>query len=184
MKMLSDYVRSPGDPKVIEAGPSVRGYGDRLGRALGWFSIGLGLFELFAPRRLTRALGMQGQEGLVRAFGVREIGAGVMTLSTEMPVGLWSRVAGDALDLAVLAKASHPLNRKRDNVNLAIAVVAGVTLLDLLGAQSVGASRKRIPGTRRHYAHRSGFPGGLDAARGAARDFVVPQDMRAAPAVA
>ena len=43
-----------------------------LSRGLGWFSIALGLTELFGARRLTKALGMEGQEGLVRAFGARE----------------------------------------------------------------------------------------------------------------
>jgi hypothetical protein len=55
------------------------GAADRLGRALGWFSIGLGVTELLAPRLITRALGMQGSEGLVRAYGAREIGSGLLS---------------------------------------------------------------------------------------------------------
>jgi len=34
---------------------------DALARGLGWFSIGLGLAEVLAPRTLTRALGLDGQ---------------------------------------------------------------------------------------------------------------------------
>jgi hypothetical protein len=34
---------------------------------LGWFSIGLGLAEILAPRALCRALGMEGREALVQA---------------------------------------------------------------------------------------------------------------------
>ena len=47
---LSDITRSKGDPKVLRAGPSSLGSADQLARALGWFSIGLGLMELLAPR--------------------------------------------------------------------------------------------------------------------------------------
>ena len=78
------------------------------GRGLGWFSIGLGLVELLAPGRVTRTLGMQGSEGLVRAAGLRELGHGVLSLSTERRLGLWSRVAGDALDVVMLMPALSP----------------------------------------------------------------------------
>ncbi|MBR0739228.1 hypothetical protein JQ581_20035 [Bradyrhizobium liaoningense] len=40
-----------------------------LARALSWFSIGLGVVEFFAPRRVTATLGMKGRETMVRAFG-------------------------------------------------------------------------------------------------------------------
>ena len=63
LSKVSNIARSPGDPKVLEAGPSSLKPADRAGRALGWFSIGLGLTELIAPGVLTRALGMRGKEG-------------------------------------------------------------------------------------------------------------------------
>ena len=185
MRYVSNIARSEGDPKVLRPGPSSLGASDRLARALGWFSIGLGVLELVAPRRVTRALGMEGSEGLVRAYGVREIGSGLLSLSPDKRVGLWSRVAGDGLDIATLLAALHPRNPKRGNVELALAAVLGVTLLDLLGAQGTTArhGRKR-GGDRLQYRDRSGFPQGVEKARGAARDFVVPPDMRAAPAIA
>src|SRR6478609_8300231 len=40
-----------------------------MARGLGWFSIGLGLAELLAPRTLTRGLGMEGNEQIVQAYG-------------------------------------------------------------------------------------------------------------------
>jgi hypothetical protein len=43
---------------------------DALARGLGVFSFALGLYELLAARSLTRALGMRGNETLVRAYGV------------------------------------------------------------------------------------------------------------------
>ena len=60
---ISNIARSKGDPKVIHSGPSSLGTADRMAKALGWFSIGLGLTELIAAERITRALGMEGKEG-------------------------------------------------------------------------------------------------------------------------
>jgi hypothetical protein len=170
VKFISNITRPPGDPKVIATGPSSLGAPDRLARALGWFSFGLGLVELLAPRRLTRALGMEGQENLVRLYGAREIGAGILTLSLEKEVGLWSRIAGDALDLATLAPALRRDNPKRQNAEIVLVMVLGVTLLDVVGALGVPARHSRKNNPVRSYSDRSGFPQGLDRARAAARD--------------
>jgi hypothetical protein len=178
---ISNIARSQGDPKVLSSGTSSLDGADRLARALGWFSIGLGLTELLAPRALTRALGMEGSEALVRAYGMREIGAGIMTLSPDKGLGLQSRVAGDALDIATLLAAMRGDNPKRDNVAIALAMVVGVTLLDIAGAAGVKKSQSRSDRPRRSYRDRSGYPKGLENARGAARDFRTPPDMRAIP---
>jgi len=183
MSYMSNITRPAGDPKVLHAGRSSLGPADRLSRALGWFSIGLGITELLAPRRITEALGMQGSESLVRAYGAREIGSGLLSLSIEKDVGLWSRVAGDALDIATVATAMRPGNRKIGNVVLTLALLAGVTVIDVLGAQAVTVRHKRRSGTRTQYSDRSGFPQGLAKARGAARDFR-PQQPPAAPRLA
>jgi hypothetical protein len=169
MTYLSNIARSEGDPKVLRSGPSSLAAPDKLAKALGWFSLGLGLAELVAPRRITRALGMEGKEGLVRAYGAREIASGMLALSTEKDAGLWSRMVGDGLDVATLFAALRDDNPKRDNVALALAMVLGVTLLDLVGAQGTTARRSRDRGQRRLYHDRSGFPKGLQAARGAAK---------------
>src|SRR5690242_5119086 len=131
---LSNIARSEGDPKVLQSGPSSLGTADRMAKALGWFSIGLGLTELVAAERLTRALGMEGKEALVRAYGVRELAHGLLSLSPDKHLGLWSRVAGDGLDIATLLSAMRQDNPKRDNVGLALAAVLGVTLLDAVAA--------------------------------------------------
>ncbi|WP_156332357.1 hypothetical protein [Rhodopseudomonas sp. AAP120] len=103
----------------------------QLARALGWFSLALGAAELIAPNRLTRALGMRGSEGLVQLYGLREIASGVSILSTESAASVWSRVAGDALDVGTLALHLRDDNRKKANVAVAIAAVGGIALLDL-----------------------------------------------------
>ena len=151
-----------------------------LATGLGWFSIGLGLAELAAPGSLCRWLGMEGREGLIRAYGVREIAAGVGILTQEDPSPwLWGRVAGDALDLATLASALRDGNPRQGNVGLALAAVAGVTALDILCAQALRAETARPePAPIPDYSDRRGFPRPPEAMRGAARDFEAPRDMR------
>src|SRR5437588_96318 len=83
------------------AGRSRRG----LPRALGWFSIGLGLPEVLAPRAMAQLTGVR-QPKLLQAYGVREIICGVGILTSDQPAGwLAARVAGDALDLVTTGAA-------------------------------------------------------------------------------
>ncbi|MEA2726465.1 MAG: hypothetical protein QOF70_940 [Acetobacteraceae bacterium] len=169
MTYISNITRSKGDPRVLSSGPSSLAASDQIGRLLGWFSIGLGLIELLAPGRVTRALGMEGNEGLVRAYGVREIGSGVLSLAEEKQLGLWSRVAGDGIDVATLVTAFRENNPRRDNVGLALAMVLGITLLDLASAPSITAYNSHRRGNGRLYPDRSGFPHGIEKTRGAAK---------------
>ncbi len=166
LTQLADRARSSGNPKVIKSGPSVRPVADDMARALGWFSMALGVAELVAPHAITRMLGMQGKEGLVRAFGVREIAAGMSSLSTEKSLGLWSRVAGDVIDLGTLFAAYRSDNPKKQNVGLALAAVAAITLVDLASAKGNTATHARPRGPGKDFSDRSGFPQGVEAARG------------------
>lgn len=181
---LSNITRSAGDPKVIRTGPSSRGIPDSLAKGLGWFSLGLGLTELLAPRRITQALGMEGKEALVRAYGAREIGSGILSLSIDKKLGLWSRVAGDGLDIATVMTALRPDNPKRDNAVVALALLLGITAVDLIDAQATTIRHSRGAGRKRSYRDRSGFPRGVQASRGAARDFKTPPDLRHTPPLA
>lgn len=155
-----------GDPKILEKGPGSLSSVDQTARALGWFSIGLGLAELLAPRCVTRSLGMEssGMDATVRVFGAREIGAGVLTLSTEKKVGLWARVLGDALDVAVLSQGLHRSNPMRRNVKTALATVLGITAIDIATAYATTARSSR-PRQLRDYSDRSGFPNGIAKSR-------------------
>ncbi|MBV8696880.1 hypothetical protein [Bradyrhizobium sp.] len=169
MNFLANVARSKGDPKIVSSGPSVRTPADRMARALGWFSIGLGTVELLAARRLTRALGMRGREGLIRVFGVREIMAGVMSLSVDKQAGLKSRIAGDGLDILALLAALRFDNPRKGNVVLALLMVGAVTMLDVRSAQDLAVQHDPKRGRRRLYPDRSGFPKGIAMAKGAAR---------------
>src|SRR3954462_1623576 len=139
MEKVSNMTRAQGDPKVISTGPSSFGASDRMARNLGWFSLGLGALEIVAPERITRALGMEGQESLVRAYGFREIAAGMLSLSVEKKAGLWSRVAGDGLDIATLMAGLRDDNPKKGNVAMALMMVGGITLLDIAVAKELSA---------------------------------------------
>lgn len=168
---LSNEVRWPGDPRVISSGPSTLTGTDRTAHALGWFSIALGVSELLFARRYARWLGVEGTEWLVRVSGMREIGAGMLTLSPSKVAGLWSRVAGDALDIAMLGAAARSPRANRGSIGAALAFVLGVTVADVVAAQAVSSQHRRGRGAARDYRDRSGFPQGLERARGAARDF-------------
>ena len=114
----------------------------KVARGLGWFSIGLGVVEAFAGRSVGRALGMEGQSPVFRVFGAREIATGVAILTMDQPkAGVWARVAGDALDLAALGSGLTPDNPKKGNLAAAIAVVAGVTWLDIWCARRLSSGR-------------------------------------------
>jgi hypothetical protein len=96
---------------------------------------------------------------------------------------LWSRVGGDALDIAGLGAAMRN-NAKRDNVALALALVVGVTVLDVLTAQGVTARHSRRNDLVRDYRDRSGFPDGIARARGAAARLRIPEDKTTEPRAA
>ncbi len=118
---------------------------NKLARGLGWFSIGLGMAELLAPKSLGKLIGIRGHERLMRAFGMREIGTGIgILLQRQVPgqttgrtagqTARWlrARVAGDALDLAALKLALASEKSDRARVIFATAMVGGVTVLDAL----------------------------------------------------
>jgi hypothetical protein len=182
---LTHTARFEGDPTVENKGPSSLTGPDRLARALGWFSVGLGIAELVAPGRIARSLGLEDKEGLIRAYGARELASAVPTLSVDKPIGLAARIGGDAIDLGTLATALHRDNPKRHNAVIATALVAGITLLDIAAYSGVKAAHRRPAGSDNDYSDRSGLPRGAQASRGLARqDFQIPADYRAEGTVA
>ena len=117
-------------------------------RALGWTSIGLGLTEIAAPRWLGNQLGVGDQRGVLRALGARELLSGAGILARRDPTaGLWARVAGDVMDLALLGAATRRSTRRR-GVAGAIAAVSAIGGLDLLYAQRLRRARHRAHSTR------------------------------------
>lgn len=152
---------------------------ETLARGLGWFSIGLGLMEVMAPRTLARAFGMRGSEALLAGYGLREIGTGIGILASDNPKPwIWGRVGGDALDIGTLATGLSDKNPRKENVRLALAAVAGVTMLDVICVQGLGANGAQSPRSVWDYSNRRGMARSAEAMRGVARDFEIPRDMR------
>lgn len=109
-----------------------------IGLGLAALSVGLGLAEVIAPRRISRTLGTRGHERLIRGFGVRELTSGGLLLTRpRSPVGAWSRVAGDVLDLAALGAAFRARRAKSHAITGALAFVAGAAVIDILAARAL-----------------------------------------------
>ncbi len=122
----------------------------QLAKFLGYFSLVLGVIELVASRPLIRLTGLPRSPALVRAFGAREVAAGIGVLTyPDNPAPLWARVGGDALDLATLGWALRPGNRQRGGATAATAAVLAVTALDVLCAVALTQRQARAVQTAR-----------------------------------
>jgi hypothetical protein len=141
---------------------------ERLASALGWFSLGLGLAQVVAPASVARLAGAQPTADtlrLMRALGLREISSGVGILSGHRTEDwMRARVAGDLMDLALLARVLTSDDSSRGNTVAASLAVAGVTALDAFAASKlksqsadarVGASRTADMDTDREVATRT-----------------------------
>jgi hypothetical protein len=148
-----------------------------LARLLGWFSIGLGAAELLASRKVSRAVGLRGMAGTVRAYGFREITAGVGILTESDPTN-WvrARIAGDVVDLATLAVGF--VRGEPARAAGSIAMVGAVTALDVYCAAQLAK-----PMTNRHaqtYSRRSGLGHVRRQAPRMAtpREYAIPEALR------
>jgi uncharacterized membrane protein len=116
--------------------------GESLADFLGLFSIGLGLSQALMPGLLARVVGIDHEDErnrtVMRLMGMREISHGLALLSNQQPEkAAWSRVAGDALDLALLGKALANPDNKRGRTLFATANVLAVTALDVMCAKQL-----------------------------------------------
>jgi uncharacterized membrane protein len=113
----------------------------RRAKGLGWFSIGLGLAQITAPRAVARLIGVTDDDetrNTMVAVGLREITSGIGILSRPRPAGwVWTRVGGDLMDLALLGRAMGSNDSDRNRVAAATAAVVGVTLLDMMTGQQL-----------------------------------------------
>jgi hypothetical protein len=139
---MADTDRTEADRESVND-PSSTTTAERVARALGWFSFGLGAAELIASGRLARWLGLEGKEGLIRFHGAREVGAGLAAFAANPAPAMVARAAGDAVDIGTLALGLRRDDRAvRRNVAIALVAVAGVTLLDLWASARLVAERR------------------------------------------
>ena len=123
----------------------------QLSQALGWFSVGVGLLQIIAPRGVGRAIGVGERPIVLRLCGLRELATGVGLLSERSPaVFAWSRVAGDALNLALLRGALQSPDSSRARIAMAATLMASVTAMDVFAGQRLTrAALARPPATLR-----------------------------------
>jgi hypothetical protein len=107
---------------------------------LGLFSIGLGLWEVLAPRSVANRTGVR-YLTVLQMYGLREIAAGIGILSSRRPAGwLWARVAGDVLDIAtLLAEVGDARGDQKRRLMTSLGAVACVTALDVYCAHKHGS---------------------------------------------
>ena len=122
--------------------------GESLADFLGVFSLGLGLAQVLAPETMSKICGIEDAEGnapVMRALGAREISHGIAILSKQQPEkAVWSRVAGDALDLALLGKAMANPDNHRGRTLFATMNVLAVTALDVMCARQLSMQPKTL----------------------------------------
>lgn len=115
---------------------------DGLARFLGWFGVALGTTQLAAPRALCRLAGAA-DDGIaprvMRLMGARELTQGLGILVRPRPTGwLWSRVAGDVVDVGAVAYLARNGRRRTFGV---LASLVPIAIADVQEARFL--SRKR-----------------------------------------
>jgi hypothetical protein len=140
---------------------------DTLARGLGLASLALGVPQVAAPDRFAQAVGAvpdAGTRELTVGIGLRELTAAAgLLVRGSSPTFLWSRVAGDVMDLVLLGGALRRGGPGRGRTLAATAAVAGRTALDLAaarrsrpsGVSSFGGSSSPPPSPSRRRPRRS-----------------------------
>jgi len=123
--------------------------GEGLATALGWFSIGLGLTQLAAPRKVADIIGVPDDKNsctVIRAVGLRELASGVGLLMQPHNSGwLRARAGGDVMDLALLGAALNSNMAEQRKVTMALAVVLGITVVDVMCSKQLQPERRGQP---------------------------------------
>jgi uncharacterized membrane protein len=118
---------------VTEQDPTTQ----QLARALGWVSLGLGVSMTLAPRAVCKLSGVDDSAVarlMTRLVGLRELvhAAGLLA---GPPEWVWTRVAGDAMDVPALLIATVNRNgTRRARAAMATTAVAGITAADVYTA--------------------------------------------------
>jgi hypothetical protein len=143
----------------------------RASRLLGWVSFAVGAAELLAPKQVAKAVGLdEDQALLLRACGARQMATGVGAHSVYPVPALWARTGGDLMDLGILAAAARRgENRTGRGAWIAMATVGGLAVVSAIVASKLAAetAEGKNVGEPKDYSARSGFPGGVEVARGA-----------------
>lgn len=114
---------------------------ERYATGLGFAQLALAAFELSRPGALAKSVGLQENHVFPKGFGAREMATGAGLFGWRRGRGrslwIWARVVGDAMDLWRLAPALRRDNPRRKAAAAAIAVLAAVTVIDILCARAL-----------------------------------------------
>lgn len=133
---------SPYAPRAARRNAGSSREGSAMGaNGLGFASILIGMTEIAAPQQVQSLLGLRDHpehRGILRILGIREILHGVSILAdgddrSRQKVGVWSRVAGDMLDTALLGVAAEKTEKPMSFAAVSAAVLA-IGVLDMLSA--------------------------------------------------
>jgi uncharacterized membrane protein len=123
-------------------------------KGLGGASLGLGLTEVLAPGKVTALAGVDDTTRsrlVIRALGLRECGHAAALLFGPNKL-VWTRVAGDALDLALLitglANSRRPRRGRGAVSAVALAGIAGADLYAALGTTRNGGAGRHANAPR------------------------------------
>jgi len=104
-----------------------------LARGLAAFSIGLGIAQLLAPRKMAELIGINADhDALMRIKGARELASGLAIMQGNPGHFLTARALGDFMDLGLLAAALRQPRNDRNKLMGAIAAVTAVTVIDVV----------------------------------------------------
>jgi uncharacterized membrane protein len=121
---------------------------DPVGRGLGWFSVALGAAELVFPKTLARWIGADPDGAaplILRLVGIRELAVGAsVLLQPRRPLPLWARVAGDAVDLALVGLAATGRRTSPARLAVTATAIAGVTALDVISSLRATREAERL----------------------------------------
>jgi uncharacterized membrane protein len=109
---------------------------DPVAKGVGVFSFALGIPQTLVPGPMNRMIGIEDDaksRRLMRAVGVRELAAGVAIFSDRRPTQwVWARVAGDAMDLALLGSALRGRSTSAARTLAATGAVVGALAADVV----------------------------------------------------
>lgn len=143
---LTSEQPQPGDlgrrPNVETTHRAARGV--RLAQGMGWFSVGLGLTQLIAPRTLGKLIGLANPGPGMRLLGLRELATGVALLTGRRAAWLTgARLAGDVIDLGLLSRAMADDANDRYLLTAATAAVLGAAAIDTVATVHLAGEVER-----------------------------------------
>lgn len=98
---------------------------------------------MLIPAQLGEAAGLgRDMKKFLPVLGVREIAHGIGIMSSAKPTtAVWTRVGGDAIDLAYLSAAAMRSDTNKRRLLGAVIAVLGVTAMDIVCAQKLSGKQ-------------------------------------------